>query len=178
MRRGHAPGCCAAANSDEDAYSFDVSDEGLDASYQAQRDAYERIFKRLGLEYVIGDDSGAMGGSKGEEFLLPIAIGEDTFVRSSGGFVANVEAFATPVPDALSADEIAPAALVFDSPNTPTIETLVAHTNAVLPRELAAVDGLNTLKNVVLAVTPISKVSTRVSARSSSSASPATARQT
>ncbi len=144
----------------KDAYSFDVSDEGLDASYQAQRDAYERIFKRLGLEYVIVKaDAGAMGGSKSEEFLLPIAIGEDTFVRSSGGFVANVEAFATPVPEALSADEIAalPAALVFDSPNTPTIETLVAHTNAVLPREdgreWAAAD---TLKNVVLAVTPIS----------------------
>lgn len=144
----------------KDAYSFDVSDEGLEASYQAQRDAYERIFKRLGLEYVIVKaDAGAMGGSKSEEFLLPIAIGEDTFVRSSGGFVANVEAFATPVPDALSANEIAalPAALVFDSPNTPTIETLVAHTNAVLPRE----DGrewtaADTLKNVVLAVTPIS----------------------
>lgn len=144
----------------KDAYSFDVSDEGLDASYQAQRDAYERIFKRLGLEYVIVKaDAGAMGGSKSEEFLLPIAIGEDTFVRSSGGFVANVEAFATPTPAALSAEEIAalPAALVFDSPNTPTIETLVAHTNAVLPRE----DGrewtaADTLKNVVLAVTPIS----------------------
>ena len=144
----------------KDAYSFDVSDAGLDESYQAQRDAYERIFKRLGLEYVIVKaDAGAMGGSKSEEFLLPIAIGEDTFVRSSGGFVANVEAFATPVPEALSAAEIAalPAALVFDSPNTPTIETLVAHTNAVLPREdgreWAAAD---TLKNVVLAVTPIS----------------------
>ena len=144
----------------KDAYSFDVSDEGLEASYQAQRDAYERIFARLGLEYVIVKaDAGAMGGSKSEEFLLPIAIGEDTFVRSAGGFVANVEAFATPVPAALSAADIAelPAALVFDSPNTPTIETLVAHTNAVLPREdgreWAAAD---TLKNVVLAVTPIS----------------------
>jgi prolyl-tRNA synthetase len=144
----------------KDAYSFDVSDEGLEASYQAQRDAYERIFKRLGLEYVIVKaDAGAMGGSKSEEFLLPIAIGEDTFVRSAGGFVANVEAFATPVPASLSEAEIAtlPAALVFDSPNTPTIETLVAHTNEVLPRE----DGrdwvaADTLKNVVLAVTPIS----------------------
>ncbi len=138
----------------KDAYSFDVSDEGLDASYQAQRDAYERIFARLGLDYVIVKaDAGAMGGSKSEEFLLPIPIGEDTFVRSAGGFVANVEAFATPVPEALPL-EGQHEAVVFDSPNTPTIETLVAHANATLPRE----DGrewtaADTLKNVVLAVT-------------------------
>lgn len=140
----------------KDAYSFDVSDEGLDASYQAQRDAYERIFKRLGLEYVIVKaDAGAMGGSKSEEFLLPIPIGEDTFVRSAGGYVANVEAYATPAPEALPTDGL-PVAAVFDSPDTPTIETLVAHTNAVLPREDGrAWAAADTLKNVVLAVTPI-----------------------
>ncbi|MEY5024009.1 MAG: hypothetical protein RL569_922, partial [Actinomycetota bacterium] len=77
----------------KDAYSFDVTDEGLAASYQAQRDAYERIFKRLGVEYaVVKADAGAMGGSKSEEFLNPSPIGEDTFVRSAGGFAANVEA--------------------------------------------------------------------------------------
>ena len=139
----------------KDAYSFDVSDAGLNASYQTQRDAYERIFARLGLDYVIvSADAGAMGGSKSEEFLLPIAIGEDTFVSSAGGYAANVEAYVTPVPESLPI-EGQPAALVYDSPNTPTIETLVAHTNAVLPRtdgrEWRAAD---TLKNVVLAVTP------------------------
>ncbi|MDF2667415.1 MAG: proS [Microbacterium sp.] len=68
----------------KDAYSFDATDAGLDASYQAQRDAYERIFTRLGLEYVIvAADAGAMGGSKSEEFLHPTPIGEDTFVRST-----------------------------------------------------------------------------------------------
>lgn len=139
----------------KDAYSFDVSDAGLSASYQTQRDAYERIFARLGLDYVIvSADAGAMGGSKSEEFLLPIAIGEDTFVSSAGGYAANVEAYVTPVPESLPI-EGQPAALVYDSPNTPTIETLVAHTNAVLPRtdgrEWRAAD---TLKNVVLAVTP------------------------
>lgn len=139
----------------KDAYSFDVSDAGLSASYQTQRDAYERIFARLGLDYVIvSADAGAMGGSKSEEFLLPIAIGEDTFVSSAGGYAANVEAYVTPVPESLPV-EGQPAALVYDSPNTPTIETLVAHTNAVLPRtdgrEWRAAD---TLKNVVLAVTP------------------------
>lgn len=141
----------------KDAYSFDVSDEALAASYQKQRDAYERIFTRLGLEYVIvSADAGAMGGSRSEEFLLPTAIGEDTFVRSAGGYAANVEAYVTPVPAALPI-EGQPAAVVYDSPDTPTIETLVAHTNAVLPRE----DGrewtaADTLKNVVLAITPTS----------------------
>ncbi len=138
----------------KDAYSFDVSDAGLDASYQKQRDAYERIFQRLGLEYVIvSADAGAMGGSRSEEFLLPIEIGEDTFVRSAGGYAANVEAYVTPVPESIPFDG-QPAAQVFDSPDTPTIETLVAHANAVLPREDGrAWTAADTLKNVVLAIT-------------------------
>jgi prolyl-tRNA synthetase len=134
----------------KDAYSFDASDEGLDASYQAQRDAYERIFQRLGLEYVIVQaDAGAMGGSRSEEFLHPTPVGEDTFVRSAGGYAANVEAFTTAVPDAVPFDADAQP-VVFDSPGTPTIETLVAHANAVLDGEYTAAD---TLKNVVLALT-------------------------
>ena len=140
----------------KDAYSFDVTDEGLAASYEKQRAAYERIFTRLGLEFVIvSADAGAMGGSRSEEFLLPTPIGEDTFVRSAGGYAANVEAYQTPVPEALPI-EGQPEAIVFDSPNTPTIDTLVAHLNAVLPRE----DGrswtaADTLKNIVLAVTSV-----------------------
>ncbi|MEJ6488262.1 proline--tRNA ligase [Leucobacter sp. USCH14] len=140
----------------KDAYSFDATDEGLGASYERQRDAYERIFTRLGLEYaIVSADAGAMGGSRSEEFLLPTPIGEDTFVRSAGGYAANVEAYRTPVPSATPFDD-APTAMVYDSPETPTIDTLVAHTNAALPRE----DGrewtaADTLKNVVLAVTPV-----------------------
>ncbi|RKS88452.1 prolyl-tRNA synthetase [Microbacterium sp. AG790] len=134
----------------KDAYSFDYTDAGLDTSYMAQRDAYERIFQRLGLEYVIVQaDAGAMGGSRSEEFLHPTAIGEDTFVRSAGGYAANVEAFETLVPEAIPFDGLAEP-VVFDSPNTPTIDTLVAHTNAVLDGEYTAAD---TLKNVVLALT-------------------------
>ncbi|WP_136041201.1 MULTISPECIES: proline--tRNA ligase [unclassified Microbacterium] len=134
----------------KDAYSFDSSDEGLDVSYQAQRDAYERIFQRLGLEYVIVQaDAGAMGGSRSEEFLHPTPVGEDTFVRSEGGYAANVEAFTTAVPDAIPFDEDA-APVIFDSPDTPTIETLVAHSNRELEGEYTAAD---TLKNVVLALT-------------------------
>lgn len=137
----------------KDAYSFDVDDAGLAKSYQAQRDAYERIFKRLGLEYVIVKaDAGAMGGSKSEEFLCPSPIGEDTFVRSVGGFAANVEAikFAV-VPDVDSKDT--PAAVVNDSPNTPTIQTLVDFSNSKHPRKDKAWTSADTLKNVVLALT-------------------------
>lgn len=138
----------------KDAYSFDVSDEGLAESYQAQRDAYERIFTRLGLDYVIVKaDAGAMGGSRSEEFLHPTEVGEDSFVRSAGGYTANIEAFTTVVPPSIPIKG-QPAARVFDSPNTPTIDTLVDHLNATEPRE----DGrqwtaADTLKNVVLALT-------------------------
>ncbi|PPF83384.1 proline--tRNA ligase [Subtercola sp. Z020] len=140
----------------KDAYSFDYTDAGLAVSYQAQRDAYERIFTRLGLEYVIVKaDAGAMGGSKSEEFLHPTPVGEDTFVRSAGGYAANVEAFTTLVPDALPIEGL-PEPVVFDSPNTPTIQSLVALANAEQPRtdgrEWTAAD---TLKNVVLAVTQL-----------------------
>jgi prolyl-tRNA synthetase len=138
----------------KDAYSFDYTDEGLDASYQAQRDAYGRIYERLGLEYVIVEaDAGAMGGSKSEEFLHPTPIGEDTFVRSAGGYAANVEAFTTTVPGTVPFDGL-PAPVIFDSPNTPTIATLVAHSNAYLdPPAGGEWTAAHTLKNVVLALT-------------------------
>ena len=140
----------------KDAYSFDYTDAGLDLSYQAQRDAYERIFSRLGLEYVIVKaDAGAMGGSRSEEFLHPTPVGEDTFVRSDGGYAANVEAFETVAPAARSFEGLTPAE-VFDTPDTPTIATLVDVANANHPRP----DGrpwtaADTLKNVVLALTSL-----------------------
>jgi prolyl-tRNA synthetase len=138
----------------KDAYSFDYTDEGLDLSYQKQRDAYERIFARLGLDYVIVKaDAGAMGGSKSEEFLHPSPVGEDTFVRSAGGYAANVEAFTTIAPEPIPFDAL-PEPAVLDSPDTPTIATLVELANAEYPRpdgrEWTAAD---TLKNVVLALT-------------------------
>lgn len=139
----------------KDAYSFDVDDAGLDASYQAQRDAYERIFQRLGLEYVIVQaDAGAMGGSRSEEFLHPIAIGEDTFVRSAGGYAANVEAYRTPAAEAVDASAV-PAAVIHDSPETPTIATLVALSNERYPRADRAWEAGDTLKNVVLRLTAL-----------------------
>jgi prolyl-tRNA synthetase len=137
----------------KDSYSFDVSDDGLEASYQAQREAYIRIFDRLGLDYVIVNAmSGAMGGSKSEEFLSPTEVGEDTYVRSPGGYAANVEAVTTPVPPALDWAD-APAAHVEDTPDTPTIASLVDVANARFPREDRPWDASDTLKNVVLALT-------------------------
>ncbi len=135
----------------KDAYSFDVDDAGLDAAYQRQREAYQRIFSRLGLEFVIvAAMSGAMGGSRSEEFLMPTVVGEDTFVRSAGGYAANVEAVTTPAPPALDWTD-APAAHVEDTPDTPTIESLVALANARFARADRAWTAADTLKNVVVA---------------------------
>ncbi|PPL19033.1 proline--tRNA ligase [Microterricola pindariensis] len=137
----------------KDAYSFDYTDAGLDKSYQAQRDAYERIFTRLGLEYVIVKaDAGAMGGSKSEEFLHPTPIGEDTFVRSAGGYAANVEAFTTLAPEPRSFEGLTPAE-VLPTPDTATIQTLVDSANANHPRPDGRLwTAADTLKNVVLAL--------------------------
>jgi prolyl-tRNA synthetase len=138
----------------KDAYSFDADDAGLDTSYQLQRDAYERIFTRLGLEYVIVQaDAGAMGGSRSEEFLHPTEVGEDTFVRSAGGYAANVEAFTTTVPEARPI-EGQPAAVMLDEADTPTIAALVDQLNDVHPRDDGrAWTAADTLKNVVVALT-------------------------
>ena len=134
----------------KDSYSFDLDDAGLAASYQRHRDAYIRIFDRLGLRYVIvAAMSGAMGGSASEEFLADCVNGEDTYVRSPGGYAANVEAVTTPVPDPLPFDAL-PAAHDEDTPNTPTIETLVAHSNAAFPRADRPWTGADTLKNVLV----------------------------
>ncbi|MFZ2963498.1 MAG: proline--tRNA ligase [Rhodoglobus sp.] len=136
----------------KDSYSFDYTDAGLELSYQQHRDAYERIFRRLGLDYVIVQaDAGAMGGSRSEEFLHPTEVGEDTFVRTDGGYAANVEAFTTVAPAALPIDGLPPAE-VLDSPDTPTIQTLVDLANAEYPREDRPWVAADTLKNVVLAL--------------------------
>lgn len=137
----------------KDAYSFDVDDAGLDVSYRAQRGAYERIFARLGLDYVIcAATSGAMGGSKSEEFLHPCAIGEDTFVRSPGGYAANAEAVTTVAPDPIDYSNAQPAT-VLHTPGTTTIESLVAHANLCYPRDDRAWRAGDTLKNVVVTLT-------------------------
>jgi prolyl-tRNA synthetase len=136
----------------KDSYSFDIDDEGLQKSYDLHRDAYVKIFNRLGFEYVIVHAmSGAMGGSASEEFLAVAENGEDTFVRSPGGYAANVEAVRVAAPPVISYDD-APAAHVEDTPDTPTIGTLVALANARYPRPDRPWVAGDTLKNVVFMV--------------------------
>jgi len=136
----------------KDSYSFDIDDEGLQKSYDLHRDAYIKIFNRLGFEYVIVHAmSGAMGGSASEEFLALGEHGEDTFVRSPGGYAANVEAVRVPPPPDIPYDD-APDAHVEDTPDTPTIETLVAVANTRFPRPDRPWQASDTLKNVVFSV--------------------------
>lgn len=133
----------------KDSYSFDVDDAGLQAAYDKHRAAYIRMFDRLGLEYVIVQAmSGAMGGSASEEFLAVAPNGEDTFVRSPGGYAANVEAVRIGVPEPLPYDD-APAAHVEDTPESTTIEALVRVANDQQPRADRPWTGADTLKNVV-----------------------------
>jgi prolyl-tRNA synthetase len=139
----------------KDAYSFDVSDAGLVASYQAQRDAYERIFTRLGIEYVIvRADAGAMGGSASEEFLSPSPIGEDTFVRSAGGYAANVEAVTISAPEALSIDGL-PQAETHSTPGATSINSFVSFAQDSLG--MKEVSAASTLKQIVLALTDVNR---------------------
>jgi prolyl-tRNA synthetase len=139
----------------KDSYSFDLDDEGLKRSYELHRDAYIRTFDRLGLTYhIVSAMSGAMGGSASEEFLAPCPYGEDTYVRClESGYAANVEAVVTPVPPEQPV-EGKPAAQVLDTPDTPTIQSLVEYLNSLDPsvaegRQFAAAD---TLKNVLVKV--------------------------
>ncbi|NYG58103.1 prolyl-tRNA synthetase [Nocardioides daedukensis] len=135
----------------KDSYSFDTSDEGLDRSYAAHREAYVKTFDRLGFDYVIVKaTSGAMGGSRSEEFLARSAVGEDTFVQcTTCDYAANVEAVAVPSPAAVAYDGV-PAAHAEQTPDTPTIESLVAHLNQAFPREDRAWTAGDTLKNVMV----------------------------
>ena len=135
----------------KDSYSFDIDDAGLDKSYQLHRDAYIKIFNRLGFHYVIVQAmAGAMGGSKSEEFLATAENGEDTYVRCANcGYAANVEAVQVAAPDPIPYADL-PASHVEDTPDTPTIETLVTHLNSAFPREDRAWAAGDTLKNVVV----------------------------
>ena len=137
----------------KDSYSFDIDDAGLDASYQEHRDAYIRIFDRLGFDYVIVKaEAGAMGGSKSEEFLAKAAVGEDTYVRCTRcDYAANVEAVDTLAPAPVAYDD-APAAHAEQTPGTPTIETLVDHLNEKYPRDDRPWTAGDTLKNIVFSV--------------------------
>jgi prolyl-tRNA synthetase len=125
----------------KDSYSFDLTDEGLATSYAAHREAYLRIFARLGIDVrVVSAVSGAMGGSRSEEFVAPTPVGEDTFASCPRcGYAANTEAVPSP---ARSAPLVAPGPVEeLDTPGTPTIETLAA---------ALGVPAAETLKNLLV----------------------------
>jgi prolyl-tRNA synthetase len=139
----------------KDSYSFDTAEDGLKTAYHSHREAYQKIFSRLDVRYVIVSAvSGAMGGSASEEFLAESPVGEDTFVRCvESGYAANVEAVITRVPETQPIEGL-PEAVVHDTPDAPTIATLVDWANSAdLPqfagRQVTAAD---TLKNVLLKV--------------------------
>ncbi|WP_285487023.1 proline--tRNA ligase [Amycolatopsis taiwanensis] len=136
----------------KDSYSFDLDDDGLKHSYELHREAYIKIFDRLGLDYVIvAATSGAMGGSASEEFLAVAETGEDTYVRSTeSAFAANVEAVVTPPPPERPVEGL-PEAQPHYTPNTPTIDSLVEFLNfkTELGRTFTAAD---TLKNVMVKI--------------------------
>ncbi len=137
----------------KDSYSFDTSKEGLIESYNKHRDAYISTFNRLGLDYVIVSAmSGAMGGSGSEEFLAICENGEDTYVQCpSCGLAANVEAIVTKAPAEIDFAGL-PQSHVENTPDTPTIATLVEVSNnrAELRRSDRDWQASDTLKNVVL----------------------------
>ncbi|HKD96983.1 MAG TPA: proline--tRNA ligase [Micromonosporaceae bacterium] len=138
----------------KDSYSFDLDDAGQRVSYLAHRGAYQRIFDTLGLRYsIVSAVAGAMGGSDSEEFLAETPVGEDTFVSCPAcGYAANTEAVVTPAP-AASDPYAHPDLEVLDTPDTPTIESLVDLINAQGAGGRRDWRAAETLKNVVLTLT-------------------------
>ncbi|MGA1292793.1 MAG: proline--tRNA ligase [Candidatus Nanopelagicales bacterium] len=137
----------------KDGYSFDINQQGLENSYEKHRIAYVKTFEKLGLNFeTVSAMSGAMGGSKSEEFLAPCEFGEDTYVKCSKcDYAANVEAVETPKPKEIEYSNIKEFH-VEDTPNTPTIDSLVEVSNSRkdLRREDRDWQASDTLKNVVV----------------------------
>ena len=106
----------------KDAYSFDTTEEGLDISYKKMYDAYCRIFKRLGLDFTIVDaDSGAMGGSGSQEFMVKSPVGEDGIAYCDDcGYAANYEK-AQCIPEE---KEFAQGELPLEKVETPNVHTI------------------------------------------------------
>lgn len=137
----------------KDAYSFTIDEDGLNQAYLDERGAYERIFQRLGVQYVIVHAvSGPMGGSQSEEFLAPLSIGEDTFAQSPSGKAWNVEALVTPESPAIDYTNV-PAIEARETPDAATIEKMVERAQSMYPRtDNRAWQASDTLKNVIIAV--------------------------
>jgi prolyl-tRNA synthetase len=110
----------------KDAYSFDATDEGAQASYRKMYDAYARIFQRCGLKTIaVEADSGVMGGKFSHEFMVPAETGENEVAYcESCGSAANLEKAASRVPQATVVDNPGPAMEKFATPGVVTIGAL------------------------------------------------------
>ncbi len=132
----------------KDSYSFDLDDDGLQVAYEKHRVAYMKVFDRLGLTYrIVSAMSGAMGGSRSEEFLAPSPVGEDTFVMCSNcDYAANVEAVQVAPPPPIDASVDHPPMEMLSTPNAPGIAPLVELLNRDHGLHVTAAD---LLKNIV-----------------------------
>lgn len=124
----------------KDAYSFDIDQEGLDASYDTMAKAYHRIFDRLGLEYVVVDaDSGAIGGAGSQEFMVTASSGEDELLlAASGGYGANVEKADSVIPPATPGGDPLPLRREA-TPSVRTVEQLCAFFDTTADRMVKTV---------------------------------------
>jgi len=136
----------------KDSYSFDVAEAGLDASFDRHREAYERIFARLGIPAIaVEASSGNMGGSDSVEFMCPSQAGEDRVATCPGcGYAANLEKATSALPaitDPAAEPAGAPARL--DTPAVRTIEDLVTRYGLAADRQIKTlvqvIDGKLTL---------------------------------
>jgi prolyl-tRNA synthetase len=142
----------------KDAYSFDADPEGLDKSYKAMYDAYCRIFKRCGLDYVIVEaESGEMGGSGSHQFTVPCESGEETIVYTEdGSYAANLEKAAVdPLPKEKTNTKIPPTEDVH-TPNIGSIEAVCAFLKTK-PREM--------IKSIILRTPPLNETVDKIRSR-------------
>jgi prolyl-tRNA synthetase len=112
----------------KDAYSFDRDEDGVRASFEANREAYKRIFDRCGLDtYDVQAESGMMGGKFSIDFLAPSGSGENTLVRCENGDYAGDLEVAEAVPSAAVLPEPLDAPEEIETPGVTTIEGLADH---------------------------------------------------
>jgi prolyl-tRNA synthetase len=121
----------------KDAYSFDIDEAGLDASYAKHDAAYRRIFTRCGLDFVaVEADSGSMGGSQSQEFMVYTEAGEDLIASSPSGYAANLEKATSTLP---TVTDLAPTSGAPERVHTPdqrTIEEVGAYLNVEKPHQI------------------------------------------
>jgi prolyl-tRNA synthetase len=110
----------------KDAYTFDRDHDGLQESYRIMYEAYERVFDRCSLDYVIVQaDPGTIGGGVNHEFMALADVGEDLFVRcENGDYLADTEAATPRAPEHVADQELEPITEV-DTPGAVTIELMV-----------------------------------------------------